>query len=119
MQFPGFNAKQLDKAVASLLKYVGEQASNQLIEEDDTFHLVIALKKAPTGPRKDKPIKLPIPHALYSSEGAEICLFVKDHKGEGHKAAKQRLAKLMKNGGVAKVNIIQPAECPASRTCCV
>lgn len=105
MQFPGFNAKQLEKAVASLLKYVGEQGSNQLIEEDDTFHLVIALKKAPTGPRKDKPIKLPIPHPLYSSEGAEICLFVKDHKGEGHKAAKQRLAKLVKNGGIAKVTL--------------
>lgn len=106
MELPGFNKQQLDKAVASLLKYVGEQDnSNQLIEEDELFHLVVSLKKAPVGPRKDKPIRLSIPHPLYTTEGAEICLFVKDHKGEGHKAAKQRLAKLVKNGGIAKVSL--------------
>lgn len=103
-ELPGFNRKQLDKAIASLLKYVGEEdKSNQLLEEDEVFHLVVSLKKAPVGPRKDKPIPIPIPHPLYSAEGAEVCLFVKDHKGEGHKAAKQRLAKLVKNGGIAKV----------------
>lgn len=104
MDFPGFNKSQLDKAISSLLKYVGDQdKSNQLLDDDELFHLVVSLKKAPVGPRKDKPIKLPIPHPLYTAEGAEICLFVKDHKGEGHKAAKQRLAKLVKNGGIAKV----------------
>jgi hypothetical protein len=32
-----------------------------------------------------------------------VCLFVKDHSGEGHKEAKKRLSKFEKNGGVAKV----------------
>lgn len=59
--------------------------------------------QAPTGPRKDKPIRLHIPHPLFTTDGAEVCLFVKDHKGEGHKAAKARLAKLQKHGGIAKV----------------
>lgn len=46
----------------------------------------IALKKIPQKPRNDKPVRLPVPHALYSLEDAEACLFVKDHKGErgGH-----------------------------------
>lgn len=106
MDLPGFDKQQLKKAVKSLLKYVGEQQESgppQLLDEDELFHLVLALKKAPVGPRKDKPIRLSIPHPLFSADGAEICLFVKDHKGEGHKAAKARLAKLQKNGGVAKV----------------
>lgn len=106
VDLPGFDKQQLKKAVRSLLKYVGEQQDlgpAQLIEEDEILHLVVALKKAPVGPRKDKPVRLPIPHPLFSADGAEICLFVKDHKGEGHKAAKARLAKLQKNGGVAKV----------------
>jgi hypothetical protein len=108
VDLPGFDKQQLKKAVKSLLKYVGEQQESgpaQLIEEDELLHLVVALKKAPVGPRKDKPIRLPIPHPLFTAEGAEICLFVKDHKGEGHKAAKARLAKLQKNGGVHKVGV--------------
>lgn len=32
-----------------------------------------------------------------------MCLFVKDHAGEGHKEAKKKLSKFEKNGGVAKV----------------
>lgn len=106
VDLPGFDKQQLKKAVKSLLKYVGEQQESgppQLLEEDELLHLVVALKKAPVGPRKDKPIRLPIPHPLFSTDGAEICLFVKDHKGEGHKAAKVRLSKLQKKGGVAKV----------------
>ncbi|KAF8070870.1 RSL1D1 [Scenedesmus sp. PABB004] len=104
MELSGFSREQLDKAVASLLKFSGAQdRSSQLLEEDELLHLVVALKKAPAGPRKDKPIRLPLPHPLWSAEGAEVCLFVKDHKGEGHKAAKARLAKFTANGGVAKV----------------
>jgi ribosome biogenesis protein UTP30 len=103
-ELPGFNLAQLDKAINSLIKFVGEQdRPAQLLEDDETLHLVVALKRAPTGPRKDKPIPLPLPHALWSAEGAEFCLFVKDHKGEGHKAAKARLAKLAGSGGIAKV----------------
>lgn len=106
VDLPGFDKQQLKKAVKSLLKYVGEQQESgpaQLLEEDELLHLVVALKKAPVGPRKDKPIHLAIPHPLFTADGAEICLFVKDHKGEGHKAAKARLAQLQKNGGVNKV----------------
>lgn len=40
----------------------------------------IVLKKIPQKPRNDKPYRLPIPHSLYSIEGSEICLFVKDGK---------------------------------------
>lgn len=104
-QLPGFSAAQLDKAVASLLKFAGEQAAAapSLLDDDELLHLVVSLKRAPTGPRKDKPLRLPIPHPLFSADGASVCLFVKDHKGEGHKAAKERLAKLLHNGGVSKV----------------
>lgn len=52
---------------------------------------VIALKKIPQEKRNDKPIRIPLPNPIYSLEGVEICLFVKDHKGEGHKAAKAKL----------------------------
>lgn len=43
---------------------------------------VIALKKIPQKPRNDKPIRIPIPHPIYTTENVEVCLFVKDHKGE-------------------------------------
>lgn len=102
-ELPGFSPAQLDKAVASLLKFAGGAPRTSLLEDDELLHLVVSLKRAPGGPRKDKPVRLPLPHALWDAEGAEVCLFVKDHKGEGHKAAKQRLAKLVKNGGIAKV----------------
>lgn len=55
------------------------------------FMQVIALKKIPQEKRNDKPIRIPLPNPIYSLEGVEICLFVKDHKGEGHKAAKAKL----------------------------
>lgn len=43
---------------------------------------VIALKKVPQKPRSDKPIRIPIPHPIYSADGGtDVCLFVKDHKG--------------------------------------
>ena len=41
----------------------------------------IALKKTPQAPRRDKPLRIPLPHPLYDFEGAEVCLLVKDHKG--------------------------------------
>ncbi len=43
---------------------------------------VIALKKIPQKPRNDKPIRIPIPHPIYATEDVEVCLFVKDQKGE-------------------------------------
>ena len=42
---------------------------------------VIALKKVPQKPRNDKPLRITIPHPIHTAEGAEVCLFVKDHKG--------------------------------------
>ena len=51
---------------------------------------VISLKKIPQKPRSDKPIRLPIPHPLYQAEGAEVCLFVKDHKGEGGREQRRK-----------------------------
>eukprot|EP00983_Pelagomonas_calceolata_P026126 821054-Pelagomonas_calceolata.AAC.1 len=57
----------------------------------------------PLQARKDKPVPLPLPHPLLSPEGAELCLFVKDHKGEGHKQAKAMVNKFERKGGVTKV----------------
>lgn len=51
---------------------------------------------------KDKPIPVPLPHPLYSVEETEVCLFVKDHKGEGHKESKNKV-KAEKIPGIAKV----------------
>lgn len=48
------------------------------------------------------PTHSPIPHPLYHAQDAEICLFVKDHKGEGHKAGKAR-AKAQASAGITKV----------------
>lgn len=41
------------------------------------------MKKVPQKPRNDKPVRIPIPHPIYTVDNAEVCLFVKDHKGEG------------------------------------
>ena len=30
-------------------------------------------------------VRRPVPHALYTAAGAEVCLIVKDHKGEGRR----------------------------------
>ncbi|GFR47144.1 hypothetical protein Agub_g8834 [Astrephomene gubernaculifera] len=106
VKLPGWKAQQVKKAAQSLLKYVGEQKekANSLFDEEEVFYMQIALKKMPLQPRKDKPVPLPLPHPLYSTEGQDICLFVKDTPdGQGGKDAKKKLAKLEKNGGVAKV----------------
>jgi len=108
-QLPGLKRDQVQRAVGSLLKFVGDQQAKapvgQLFEEDEIIYVTVALKKSPhpAGPRKVKPIRLPVPHPLFTTEGAEVCLFVKDSKGEGHKAAKARLAKFTAKGGVTKI----------------
>ena len=48
-----------------------------------------------------------MPHALYTAAGAEVCLIVKDHKGEGHKEAKKRV-KQAELARIAKVQVIRP-----------
>lgn len=60
------------------------------------------MKKIPEKRGKDKPISLPLPHPIYSVEETEVCLFVKDHKGEGHKESKAKV-KAEKIPGIAKV----------------
>jgi ribosome biogenesis protein UTP30 len=74
------------------------------------LYLQLALKKMPLVPQKDKPIPLPLPHPIYSPEGQEICLFVKDHQGEGHKEAKERIAKFERKvgPGTATVQVYTP-----------
>ncbi|EFJ44720.1 hypothetical protein VOLCADRAFT_82719 [Volvox carteri f. nagariensis] len=106
VKLPGWKPEQVKKAVQSLLKYVGQrkEKTNALFDDEEVFYMQLALKKMPMQPRKDKPVPLPIPHPLYTTDGQEICLFVKDTPdGQGGKEAKKKLAKLEKNGGVAKV----------------
>lgn len=101
---PGLRREQVEKAVSALLKYIGTQKadSKDLLEDEEYLYLNIALKKTPQPPKNPSPIRLPLPHPIYDSQNAEVCLFVKDHKGEGHKAAKLRV-KQQKVAGVAKV----------------
>ena len=68
-----------------------------------TLYLQLALKRMPMQSRKDKPVSLLLPHPLLSPEGADICLFVKDHQGEGHKEAKRMVQRFERKGGVSKV----------------
>lgn len=81
IKLPGWKDEQVDKAVASLLKFIGKQqaSSKDLFGEDEeVLYLQLALRAMPQQARKDKPVPLPLPHPIWSSEGAEICLFVKD-----------------------------------------
>lgn len=82
IQLPGWDPKQVKRAVASLQKWAGEQqaAANALIEEDELLYMLLVLKKMPQGQRKDKLIRIAIPHPLFNTEGAEVCLLVKDQK---------------------------------------
>ena len=108
-KLPGLKRDQVQRAVASLIKHAeaaaARGAAQQLFEDDASIYVTVALKRSPlpAGPKKVKPIRLPVPHALQTLAGAEVCLFVKDKKGEGHKAAKARLARFAGRGGVAKV----------------
>lgn len=60
------------------------------------------MKKVPPKSRNDKPIRIPLPNPIYDTEGTEICLFVKDKKGEGHKGAKLKV-KEDRIQGISKV----------------
>lgn len=100
------NAAQLEKAVVALKKYLGAQdAACMLSEDEDEFlYILVSLKSSHPTHRKDKPICVPLPHPLYTDEGVEVCLFVKDDKsGAGHKAAKKKLDKLADKAGISKV----------------
>lgn len=100
----GLKGQQIRKASSALLKHVAKQqaAADQLLADDEIIYLTIALMKVPVSRRNDKPIRLSIPHPLLQYEGAEVCLIVKDHKGEGHKEAKQYV-KQQKLAGITKI----------------
>jgi ribosome biogenesis protein UTP30 len=97
--------KQLEKAVTALRRYLGAQDNNELLGDEDEFlYLLIGLQKSHPLQRKDKPIRIPVPHPLHDFEHSEICLFVKDDKsGAGHKAAKKRLGEFSNRAGITKV----------------
>eukprot|EP00798_Chlamydomonas_sp_ICE-L_P014104 gene14104-20061_t len=105
IKLSGWNGDQVGRAVSSLLTYVGKQkdSTNEMFDDDETIYMLIALKKMPMVGRKDKPVALRIPHPLVDVHGAEVCLFVKDHDGTGHKEVKKRVDKLEKRGGINKV----------------
>mmetsp|Transcript_36439 Transcript_36439/g.102932 ORF Transcript_36439/g.102932 Transcript_36439/m.102932 type:complete len:267 (-) Transcript_36439:450-1250(-) len=99
------NPKDVEKAFVALQKYVGtskEKSAGLLDDDDELVYLLLALKKMPQQSRKDKPVRLALPHSLWADQDPEVCLFVKDREGEGHKAAKKRLAEETK-AGVKKV----------------
>lgn len=94
------------KAAEALLKWLGgeKEKRNNLLEGDEgeLLYLVVSLKKPPNF-KKDKPQRLQVPHPVHQYDGAEICLIVKDHKGEGHKQAKEKVAKFERKAGITKV----------------
>ncbi|CAG9462145.1 unnamed protein product [Pedinophyceae sp. YPF-701] len=102
---PEIDLAQVRKAVVALKKYAGklqDEGSELLPDGDDFMSLQIALQKMPVTPRKDKPVRLPVPHPLYEVGGCEVCLIVKDHKGEGHALAKELHAQ-MQGTGITKI----------------
>jgi len=48
------------------------------------------------------PCRLPLPHPIYRKGEQEVCLFVKDIKGEGHTVAKE-LHRQMQGTGISKI----------------
>lgn len=100
------NSSQVEKAIIALKRYLGSHDSNELLneDEDEFLYVLVSLKTSHPSHRTDKPVCIPLPHPLYSEEGLELCLFVKDDKsGKGHKAAKKKLETQADKAGVSKV----------------
>ncbi|RMZ55408.1 hypothetical protein APUTEX25_003532, partial [Auxenochlorella protothecoides] len=96
---PGLNREQVEKAAKALLTYAqkkGQESSNLLLD-DELIYLNIALKKVPQTPRKDKPVRLNIPHPIYSLEGAE------GHKASKKKVKEEQIAGVTKVVGLSKL----------------
>lgn len=101
------DAEQVRKAVVALAthleKVANEKSSTALFDDEaETFHALISLRRTPKEATSARLVPVPIPHPLLDLSTAELCLIVKDHQGEGHKEAKQRVAEMAKCG-VAKV----------------
>ena len=95
------NPAQVKKAVAALAKHlekVKAEGKVQLFEEDgdgDHYSILVSTRRVPQkGSNKLVPVK--IPHPLLNPDKTEICLIVKDHEGEGHKAAKKNAKRAQK-----------------------
>lgn len=96
----------VQRAVASLKKYLAVQEGEGLLDSDaDEFlYLMISLARSHPQHRRDKPVRVPLPAPIHDFEHADICLFVKDDKsGAGHKAAKKRVEAFRASAGIARV----------------
>eukprot|EP00271_Cylindrocystis_brebissonii_P000252 TRINITY_DN1030_c2_g1_i1.p1 TRINITY_DN1030_c2_g1~~TRINITY_DN1030_c2_g1_i1.p1 ORF type:complete len:330 (+),score=61.83 TRINITY_DN1030_c2_g1_i1:170-1159(+) len=115
---PQVEEEQVKKAVSALLKWSHSRKQKsgklQLLDDEDLFYVVVALKKTPESGRTNG-YRIPIPHSLYPlGAGKEVCLFVKDGSkaqvvaGEatGQKAAK-KLLEVEKETGVTKIIGVQ------------
>ena len=101
------DVEQVRSAVRALAthleKVANDKPASKLFEDDaETYMALISLKQTPKEAKSARLTQVPLPHPLLDLESAELCLIVKDHDGEGHKAAKQRVAE-MEKCGVAKV----------------
>ena len=82
----------IERAVTALLKWKSSKSATQkaqLLESDEFLYLVITLHKIPAKGRTNA-YKIPLPNPLYSSEGAEFCLFLDDRHLDS-KSAKQKV----------------------------
>lgn len=84
--------ERIERAVTALLKWKSSKSATQkaqLLESDEFLYLVITLHKIPSKGRTNA-YKIPLPNPLYSSEGAEFCLFLDDRHLDS-KSAKQKV----------------------------
>ncbi|KAI8049690.1 ribosomal protein L1/ribosomal biogenesis protein [Syncephalis plumigaleata] len=76
---PVIDDKQVLRASKALLKYVEKKSGEngaQLIEDETSIWLVVALKRIPEKKRV-KPIRIPTKHII-AKEDARVCLFTRD-----------------------------------------
>ncbi|KAL9240677.1 hypothetical protein vseg_014868 [Gypsophila vaccaria] len=80
----------VESAVTALLNWKTTSSTSskpQLLPTDEFVYLIVTLTKIPAKSRVNA-YKLPLPHALYTAENAEYCLFVHDDKS---KTAKKKI----------------------------
>lgn len=101
------DVEQVRAAVSALAKHLekvaNEKSTSALFDDEaETYSALISLRRTPKEATSARLVPVAIPHPLLDLENAELCLIVKDHQGEGHKEAKQKVAEMAKCG-VAKV----------------
>ena len=79
------NEEQLKRAVAALIKHTiskNENSNKKKIDDSEDISIVVSYSKIPEN-RKNTPIKIFLPHALFDADnGDEICIFIKDKPEE-------------------------------------